>query len=294
MSISLIKLSYLKANDINLAANDYLHQSIALTAFAGFSHVIERWFNEQGCDLEFAAAAVMPIIHSVSKPVGFPKSMTYDSQSRDKAGAPRLLYQYEGNAEFSLIIAFVCEPIAITPYDILQSSTQRREFLSFINRQHFAGGMLMPVVQEQIHFYDENQSPHELISMLKADGYVLEDACALLETKSDEQEQDSLDRLLTLIARKTDRQSDTQGFYVPAAIGFHLLEQPDSNRIQRDPEQSYPHAFAEPMLGAIRLRSVGSYRKQYMNQEIPVWWQYQDRNNDLFIKAITTHELEQL
>lgn len=303
MNLSFLKLSHLKANDANLAANDYLQQSIALTTITGFTHLLERWFNQHSCSIRFAESAVLPIIHSVSTPRGFPKSSTYDYGSRNKAGTPRLLYQYQGNLEFSLIIAFYCDDDGNAPHE-LNSSTQL-QFINYLNRQHFSGGTLLPISAEQVTFHRCEDEPEKtvkrLINTLQADGYVLEDISHQLTHSKQANHHDTLDQLLHLIARKNSQDSNSQennsqeinslGFCVPAAIGFLLLEEPQYNRIQRHPDQNYAHAFVEPMLGAIRLRSVGSFKKQYQNSPIPVWWQYQEHDQQLFVKAITTDEL---
>lgn len=295
MNLSFLKLSHLKAYDANLAANDYLHQSIALTTITGFTHLIERWFNQHNCSIRFAETVVLPIIHSASRPKGYPRSSTSDYSSRSKASVPRLLYQYQGYLEFSLIIAFYCDDDGNAPHELNQNT--QRQFIDYLNRQHFSGGPLFPIQPEQITFHscedNSEKAVKKLIKTLQADGYILEDMSHQLAHAADSQTTDKLDQLLKLITRKNDREAMAQGFCVPAAIGFLLLEEPKSNRTQRHPDQNYAHAFVEPMLGAIRLRSIGSFKKQHQQHPISVWWQYQEQHQQLFVKAITTDELTQ-
>lgn len=50
------------------------------------------------------------------------------------------------------------------------------------------------------------------------------------------------------------------GYFVPAATGFALLEEPKVKRDSRAP--GVPHAYAEPLLGMVRIRQVASVRAQ--------------------------------
>lgn len=295
MSLSVIKLDHLVVYDANLMANDYLHQSIALTTFAGFTHLIERWFTEQGCQIEFAATAVMPIIHQVSKPVGFPRSSTYNYASSNKAAAPRMLSQYEGKVVFSVLLAFQYRrnPERV-PHRWLENRENRTEFLHFLNQHHFAGGQFNIIQANQVKTVgNESDEIDNAIQKLTADGYILEDCQSLLTDDRVADAHDQLDQLVHLIVRKKGQGANPQGYLMPAAIGFKLLEEPVANRLQRHPDQECLHAFAEPMLSMIRLRSIGSFKKQYRSDPIPAWWEYQDIDNCLFVRGITTEELIQ-
>lgn len=287
MATELLCLQGLQADDINLAASDYLHHSLSLPALAGFVHRLERTLNSLGGEYSTADTRFMVIVRQCSASHGFPRGVTSDYGSASKAPAPRLMYQYQGRATVDLLIRFQVDGFAAGLDELTDPDALSIELAGM----HLCGGTLAAVAPEQIRILCQPDQQQRYLQNLSADGYLLEDLSALLATEpatvtdqTELAETDRLQRLLTLTARPRDGSRTEHGYLVPAAIGYRLLEPPQP-RYQRNAAEQYDHAFAEPMLGLIRLRSCASYRHQYRNEPIASWWGYRQQGNALYLAA---------
>lgn len=302
MATELLCLQGLQADDINLAASDYLHHSLSLPALAGFVHRLERYLNQRGGEYRTADTRFMVIVRQFAASQGFPRGVTADYSSGNKAHAPRLMYQYQGRVTLDLIIRFERDEDGLASG--LAELVDMDQLLIEMSLMHLCSGTLASVQPEQIQMLTDASEQQRYLQNLQADGYLLEDMSSLLamapqvlpeldsrdDTMTDETAEkertvdDRLQRLLALTARPRDGSRSEQGYLVPAAIGYRLLETPQP-RYQRNAAEQYDHAFAEPMLGVVRLRSCASYRRQYLNEPVASWWGYRQQGNALYLAA---------
>lgn len=288
MATEMLCLQGLQADDINLAACDYLHHSLSLPGLAGFVHRLERYLNQRGGEYRTADTRFMVVVRQFSASQGFPRGVTADYSSGNKAHAPRLMYQYQGRATLDLLIRFELDEDTFAPG--LAELVDRDQLLIELSAMHLCSGTLAPINEDQIRVLTEADRQQAYLQSLQADGYLLEDMSALLSDTSGVlpgdscTQDDRLQRLLTLTARPRDGSRSEHGYLVPAAIGYRLLETPQP-RYQRNAAEQYDHAFAEPTLGVVRLRSCASYRRQYLNEPVASWWGYRQQGNALYLAA---------
>jgi CRISPR type I-F-associated protein Csy2 len=99
-----------------------------------------------------------------------------------------------------------------------------------------------------------------------------------------------------LTRRKKEQEETTtasnrpNGFFVPVAVGYHLLEDPTTERT--GVRGGYPHAFAEPLIGLARYRTCGSIRRGGP-ENAPIFWRQTDEERFLFAGGWTAAELTQ-
>jgi len=306
MATELLCLQGLQADDINLAASDYLHHSLSLPALAGFVHRVERYLNQRGGEYRTADTRFMVIVRQFASSKGFPRGVKadygYSGSGKKNIGSPRLMYQYQGRVTLDLIIRFERDEDGLASG--LAELVDMDQLLIELSSMHLCSGTLAPVQPEQIQILADVSEQQRYLQNLQADGYLLEDMSSLLamapqvlpdldssdDTMAYETAEkartvdDRLQRLLSLIARSRDGSRSEQGYVVPAAIGYRLLETPRP-RYQRNAAEQYDHAFAEPMLGVVRLRSCASYRRQYLNEPVASWWGYRQQGNALYLAA---------
>ncbi len=102
---------------------------------------------------------------------------------------------------------------------------------------------------------------------------------------------DSLEALLRMCERgnSLNRIEEINFYAIPLAIGYVSLEDQPK---QREGARNENHIFAEPILGAGRLRTVGSLRKNEKEEKNHnIFWEHFSNSKFFIVKAISTLEI---
>ena len=234
----LFAVNDLRASRVNLVMNDYAAGLPSPLAFLGLGDAIARHL-----ELEPWSARTLPILHRVEPSRGRTKPEMEPGRPRGRKGAPVQFMPIEtmedltGHVEVSLLLD-------------LPGCDDNLAVGKTIAGCRIAGGVIQ---NDRVH-----------AEAVTADGTAfrcLRRGYAMLRPETEEYrvistgEQQGLSRIAALLF-PVERPKGS-GWHIPAAVGHHLLEDPDNapKRIRtRNPE--VPHVFSEPVLGIAELVSI--------------------------------------
>ena len=159
-------------------------------------------------------------------------------------------------------------------------------FREIILSNFFCGGFIESItsVKCEENFLNSLKS-------IPANAFVIECAQKDLINVKEKYQIDSLEALLTMCERgnSSNRIEEINYYAIPLAIGYVSLEEKPQ---KREGARNENHIFAEPILGAGRLRTVGSLRKNE-KEEIPhnIFWTHFSNTKFFTIKALSTLEI---
>jgi CRISPR type I-F-associated protein Csy2 len=129
------------------------------------------------------------------------------------------------------------------------------------------------------------------LKSIPASAFVIECAQRDLINVKEKYQIDSLEALLRMCERgnSLNRIEEINFYAIPLAVGFASLEdQPQ----KREGARNENHIFAEPILGAGRLRTVGSLRKNEKEEKTHnIFWTHFSNTKFFTIKALSTLEI---
>lgn len=224
----------LEVSRVNLLMNDFAAGLPSPLAFLGLGEAIGRSLG-----VETWTVAVLPVLHRVHVSEGRTKAEASPSRKSGVFAPIEIAEDLLGSVTVSLLL------------DIPQVSDEHQVCDALLGRR-IAGG---PIHNRAItvHRATADGSAFNDISR----GYALIAATA---PKSHAISAGSISELQAFASElyPAGREPGT-GWFVPVAVGHHLLERPDSaprRTNTRDPD--VPHVFAEPVIGIAELVSVRS------------------------------------
>lgn len=225
----------IRATRVNLHMNDYVSGLPNPLASVGFADTIVRRL-----DLKPWSAKVLPILHGVHVSVGRTRPEYAPSSKRGGLfGAAEMPEDLIGSAEVSMIVD-------------LPECDSEHSVLAAVKGMRFAGGVM-------------TEEPE--VSVVLRDGAALRNVPRGYAVVPATQHRnitsfgnpDSLTAVANILYPEKRERGD--GWLIPTAIGYRLLEDPDrvpKRRGTRRPD--VPHVFAEPGVGIAELVSVRSSR----------------------------------
>jgi hypothetical protein len=163
---------------------------------------------------------------------------------------------------------------------------ESNDFKEMILSNFFCGGFV-----ESIGFIKCEESFLNSLRYIPANAFAIECAQRDLINVKEKYQVDSLEALLIMCERgnSLNRIEEINFYAIPLAIGYVSLEdQPH----KREGARNENHIFAEPILGAGRLRTVGSLRKNEKEEKNHnIFWTHFSNTKFFIIKSISTLEI---
>ena len=308
--MSYVHLKNLSATDANTHAGYYILGLPAMTGVAGFAHVIQRHCHnvfhdeidkrrrlKENDKPDIAGACF--IVHSMQRLDSHPKYVNYQLGSRIRSETAATIDRRGVHLNFDLILKI--DEKGNENRTNLEGYIMGSKFLNFLKTLPFCSGRLnfpdktFPGPVKQVISYVETKDElKESLIDIPASSFIIEDAAdTLFIALTENPEKDSLTLLLEHIKRQKRSGSEAKQkpreyrpWYIPLAVGYQALEEKPT--VRTGSRNSYPHLFAEPVIGLGLARSMGSYRFQLEEDtDMPVFWRYkcQAENNLYIVKA---------
>lgn len=244
---NLISIDF-NAFSVNVSANPHVIGLPTMNAIDGYAHNIEREFGIElkGWSIAYRRCEVLD---------GHPKIVRYELDQRpekDKSTIANILDRRLAQVEGVLILNVKDRPDS----EVLMTMNERIEALRFSG-----GSIILGKTNVQI-WRDYKACFQEISRSYMEPHFLVEDKSELLLNPPEGLTK--LDWLMDLVARpKTYEEKETVyaygtdylGYLTPIIKGYKLLESPRKRDYVRG---GYDHAYAEPIIGVGRMRSMVS------------------------------------
>lgn len=160
------------------------------------------------------------------------------------------------------------------------------DFQNIILSNFFCGGFI-----ESIGFIKCKENFLDCLKFIPTNAFVIECAQNDLINVKDKYKIDSLEALLRMCERGSalNRMEEINYYAIPLAIGYASLE---DHPQKREGARNENHIFAEPILGAGRLRTVGFLRKNEKEEKNnQIFWSHFSNKKFFIAKAISSLEI---
>ncbi|GBR54777.1 hypothetical protein AA106555_1821 [Neokomagataea thailandica NBRC 106555] len=254
---NLFVLRDIQASRVNLIMNDYAAGLPSPLSFLGLGDFLARRLK-----LKPWSASVLPILHAVRVSEGRTKP---EMENKSSVFAPiETMEDLVGSVTVSLLIN-------------LPGCESENALARALTGCRIAGGII--------------QNNDVKVQALTPDGSAfrsLRRGYAMLAPEQNERrviskgDNDSLTEIATLLF-PVERPAGF-GWIVPAAVGYHLLEDPEhAPKRTRTRSKDIPHVFAEPVLGIAELVSVRNRRLTELSPEAfaSAFWHWDAREDML-------------
>jgi len=238
-----LQIGPLRADGVNLLANDFVAGLPSPGAALGFAGALLRYAGVEDWSHE-----VLMILHSVDLRKGRQRA-----HPAAKGGIPENIEIKEGlfgSAIFTMVID--------TPYAVSNDSLSRS-----LNLMRFAGGVITPyqrngnrdlfLLDQRVEILDSNAM---LSDLNLPRGYAL---CPQQTLPGKALVSFGDYSTLSMIRDRGYSHQKGQGWHVPVACGYRLLEDPHEAKPRRGSRCGYkkhPHVFAEPAVGLGEFISI--------------------------------------
>jgi|GEM_PF-5010231 len=278
----LLSLENTSIIELNALCNAYTVGFPGITNFVGLGKAIEMKFKTAHAQYELKFNSVAIVIQEFNLQTAHPKFIKY--RKNDDFGKSVMASTVDvrhANSVLNLYFNFSISD------DYLEDN--RIELSNFIEtfqlfmseniyRFRVAGGT---IIKADIKVYPIEKT-QEIIKKLSNHFFILEDI------STSDYAPNSIEQTINLF-RKTREGSavidKAEGMYWLLQIGYKLLEQPIEKEFARgtrlESEKKPRHSYAEPILVPVRLRSLGSYKKN--PRWIKTFWAYSSVKSNLLL-----------
>lgn len=287
-------LPSLSVEQVNAEANMYIAGFPALTAFTGFGHWLElNWLQDlvNQHDLENLQVCGVSIIgHQLSLIPGqnkCPPALHGKAPTNPKSMNPPIIQELKADLRLSLVLSIWMDEDDEHCEVDSAIQDQLTQLNAILMKTPLAGGRV--VRHGHLAWCNSSQALTKQLKKI-GNGWLLCNRKELLIPESDDDNRDSLDRLLDVLAlNKNDDGHYTRnqpGWIIPTAIGYRLIESPKRREGTR---QSLPHAYAEPVTSVAQWRYLSSHSKNNLDlKNMQAIWQHTyDAENRLLIVDTT-------
>ncbi|MCX4030213.1 hypothetical protein H0A36_17720 [Endozoicomonas sp. SM1973] len=281
-------LPSLSIEQANAEANMYIAGFPALTAFTGFGHWLElNWLKDVASQHELETLQIRGVSiigHQLSLIPGqskCPPALHGKAPTKPKSMNPPIVQELKVDLRLSLVLSVWMDEDE-EPCEVDSAiKEQLAQLNGLLVKTPLAGGRV--IKHGHIAWCNSSQKLTEQLKKI-GNGWLLCNRKELLMPEDDGDEQDSLDRLLDVLAlNKNDDGQYTRnqpGWIIPTAIGYRLIESPKNRTGTRQP---LPHAYAEPVTSVAQWRYLSSHSKNNLDlKNMQAIWQHTyDANNRL-------------
>ncbi|WP_338635711.1 type I-F CRISPR-associated protein Csy2 [Spirobacillus cienkowskii] len=263
-------------------ANIYVEGFPSVTGILGMMHATQRKCNfEHNKNIKFNAVSVFlrELECSITHPRFTPGHENQRASGNSAIAATVDTRILNFVADFVFNIDLLDENLDEN-IDFLQSEDFKNIFFS----NFCCSGVIESV--DKIKF-DESFFTH--LNSIPYNAFVLECASDELIKIKNEHEVDALEALLRMCEGGKRDEKNVDFYAVPLAVGFVSLdEQPQ----QREGARAVQHIYAEPLLGAGRLRNVKSLRNhEKQENHKKIFWSYFSNSKMFIAKSNTILEI---
>jgi len=237
-----------KADGVDLLANAYVVGFPSMTGVAGGMHQIERKIKEIAPGLINKFECFSLVLDKCELKEGHPRIINYMKAKRSSGVTPPTTLDKKTGAVSGYLLATIDCKDDVNVTTLIEVADRA------IQNVRFCGGMIF--TKGGFSAYHELK---DALAAMKSTSplFVVEDMSELLTDKKER-----VDLMLKLLSRPKNIEKtafifkdENYGYLSPTSIGYVLLEEPNKKACVRN---DFLHAYAEPQIGLVRLRTIGS------------------------------------